>query len=619
MGCVMKAILVSLFAVILFIIFLLSLGCSDSPNPVGSSGSPGTPELTWELLAPLPTEAGLNDVAFVSRNRAFACGDQGTLLVTRDAGATWSQVELGTRAQLFEVTFMDAKTGLVSGRSGFLARTDNGGRTWQTISSAPGGWINLLSVVSPNDIWAVIDYYQLAVSRDGGKTWETRLSNPWQEINGMYFMDNGRGWVSGAYAVYQTSDFGETWEDISSKLTFGGYDSWFSDISRSPDGRIVISAGGYTGAGYETALFISDDEGDSWEKQLIPTGLGLMRWTSREEAVAIGIGGVVYRTTDGGKSWAFTFRRNGDYVRSVDVTGERIIAVGPHGGIFYSLDDGDHWTSTTTGSSVAISELYMVTATEGFAARNSGLERTFDGGETWTTTGPAATEMFWLDDERAWISDASGNIHRTTDGGESWFPARQHTQWNLYDMAFIDSLNGWNVGYPAAMRTRDAGLTWTVIKVPGTGYDMHGVDFVDSLTGWVCGNDGLIMKCIDGEFTWIEQQSNSPANLRDILFLDSLRGWCVGDRGTILRTTDGGDSWQHQPFYTDQSFQKIQFYTEHFGLIIGGAGTVFRTTDGGDTWEEISPRTGAALYAMSIRDEREIWIGGSGGTLFRTK
>ena len=66
----------------------------------------------------------------ISDKVGLITGDNGTLLRTENAGATWERVSLNVREPLFGLSFIDNKTGWVVGYKGRIIRTYDGGRNW---------------------------------------------------------------------------------------------------------------------------------------------------------------------------------------------------------------------------------------------------------------------------------------------------------------------------------------------------------------------------------------------------------------------------------------------------------------------------------------------------------
>ena len=75
-----------------------------------------------------PTTRTLNDVRFVSARVGHAVGNEGTLILTRDGGATWSVVPTGAKAGLGAVFFLEEQTGWIGGSNGSILATATGGQ-----------------------------------------------------------------------------------------------------------------------------------------------------------------------------------------------------------------------------------------------------------------------------------------------------------------------------------------------------------------------------------------------------------------------------------------------------------------------------------------------------------
>ena len=109
---------------------------------------------------------------------------------------------------------------------------------------------------------------------------------------------------------------------------------------------------------------------------------------------------------------------------------------------------------------------------------------------------------------------------------------------------FVDSYNGWAVGYPnIILNNTDGGLSWnqqtngTIIGVP------RSVHFKNTQHGWIAGEGGTISYTTNGGELWIEQCRFKGEYLHSLHFVNGQTGWAVGSYGIILKTTDGGVSF----------------------------------------------------------------------------
>ena len=80
----------------------------------------------------------------------------------------------------------------------------------------------------------------------------------------------------------------------------------------------------------------------------------------------------------------------------------------------------------------------------------------------------------------------------------------------------------------------------------GTTANLNAVTFVDTNNGFAVGWNGIILKTTNGGLDWNSQQIGSFARLTGVSFIDENNGWVVGDSSIIIHTTDGGESWVRQ-------------------------------------------------------------------------
>jgi len=197
-------------------------------------------------------------------------------------------------------------------------------------------------------------------------------------------------------------------------------------------------------------------------------------------------GFVIYKTTDGGETWAMT-------------------SIPPIGGSMFS--------------DISLADLHFFGAMNGWAV---GIQITFN-------MGPPTFQ---------------GIVVRTTDGGANWMPAQSLSggfqQPNGgQDVHFADASTGW-IATQGILKSTDGGATWT--KQETTISSVRAVHFLNGLIGWAVGSNGSIIHTTDGGTTWTEQASGNSNSLSGIHFADSLIGFAVGNGGTILATKDGGGS-----------------------------------------------------------------------------
>jgi photosystem II stability/assembly factor-like uncharacterized protein len=221
-------------------------------------------------------------------------------------------------------------------------------------------------------------------------------------------------------------------------------------------------------------------------------------------------------------------------------------AVGFGGTIRATDDGGDNWAAQASGTVEALVGVSFVNdARTGWAVGFNGtILATGDGGANLAPqeSGTRA-DLYGVDfanAQRGWAVGAGGIILATRDGGATWAPQASGTPASLYGVKFADAQRGWAVGAVGIiLTTGDGGATWAA-QASGTGVDLRGVAFADDArSGWAVGDGGTILATGDGGTTWASQWSKwsgTGVALRGVDFaIDARSGWAVGDGGTILR------------------------------------------------------------------------------------
>jgi len=176
------------------------------------------------------------------------------LLRSRDGGETWEEISP-------DLTRNDKAK---QGKSGGPITTDVTGVELYSVIFALGE-----SAADPGVIWAGSDDGLVHVTRDNGKTWQnvTPKGMPeWIQINSIEASPRDKGTAYVAATMYKwddfkpylfkTSDYGKTW----TKIVNGIPDGAFTRVVREDPTRQ-----GLLYAGTETGLYVSFDDGASWQ------------------------------------------------------------------------------------------------------------------------------------------------------------------------------------------------------------------------------------------------------------------------------------------------------------------------------------------------------------------
>ncbi|MBN1674114.1 MAG: fibronectin type III domain-containing protein [Kiritimatiellae bacterium] len=259
-------------------------------------------------------------------------------------------------------------------------------------------------------------------------------------------------------------------------------------------------------------------------------------------------------------------------------------AVGHGGKIIKTTDGGDTWVQQDSGHPDAeLISLHFVNSTTGWVVGYDGLLlHTTNAGANWATVDMGTSAHFqsvwFINETTGWLFGNGGTIRKTTNGGDSWFSQTSPVSTALLCGRFVDA----NVGYISCyngkvLKTTNGGNNWTTLDFGETGA-LLSVWVHDANTVWVCGGSGHIYKTTNGGTSWTEQL-DAGLICHTLWFLDANHGFCGANGKRIYETTNSGASWPYDSSL-DKWIMSIHFPTAYHGYASGGAGVVYRTTIG---------------------------------------
>lgn len=392
-------------------------GGNSSPTgarPGALPSSPSTPRQREQQLAEAAAKTAIGDAALIAPGVGWAMNGNALWLTTND-GTSWRRITPpGLRGQdvigrASDVYFRDAKHGWVSAELNGT-RSVNGGLRYGGISS----------------------------TTDDGKSWRlVTLPGCYQCVNTYFsFLDSQRGFALTAgesthgtfiKRLYRTTDGGMHWTLVRPMRFYG---------------RIVFT-----------------DPLHGWVLTN-PTG-----W-AQKPCCAIPIGnGLIYRTSDGGRSWERL-----TLPAPVGYRHERRIATWMR---FFDARDG------------VIASLALDRVTK---RQRVLVDLTTDGGTTWAVqAAPSASEQPRTQDGLPYAPFSAASTHdwmlfshtrpilfRTSDSGRSWTTTAMTPHGKLgsgWAVDFVNADEGWAVVLAknliaVLIRTTDGGRTWTPLTPP---------------------------------------------------------------------------------------------------------------------------------------------------------
>lgn len=246
-------------------------------------------------------------------------------------------------------------------------------------------------------------------------------------------------------------------------------------------------------------------------------------------------------------------------------------------------DNGGTWNEQYTGyTSQNFRKMATPDSVNFFAIANAGILIGNWGTDEWTTvstpTDAHLRDIFFLNNDKGFITADAGLIFKTTDGGATW--AEMMTEGagggSINNIYFTTEMDGFICGFGFLRRTTDGGATWA--DIPGfvpehAMYQLQELDFLSAEVGYVCGDIGYIYKTTDGGTTWTQQTTGTEVSLQGIDMLTEMNGYACGYEATVLGTVDGGLTWTVMTTDQTENFRAIQF-NQTGGFIVTHLGNV---------------------------------------------
>jgi photosystem II stability/assembly factor-like uncharacterized protein len=403
---------------------------------------------TWELIA----FAGFAVTAFaidplspavwLASTNDFDLQGPGDVLVSTDAGATWSRVpgEIDRR-QVYPILFDPVRPHRAYTLANCRPAVFTGG-VWRLLPLAPSRLACTMTITEDGRL--VAPFFDtngrkgVMLSDDGGLTWAAHRGPG--DILFRVASTGGEGEVliaSGGRGMWRSVDGGVTWRASSEGIT--GF--VVRDITVASDGTVFASPGA-------EGVFRSRDAGRSWERMVRglhsdAQGTPVLAVDPRNAAVVWAGGVALHRSRDAGRTWQGLALPGGvvehrEIVQIlIDPTREGVVYVRTYAPVgpglagpfaYRTLDDGRTWQRLPALHRTA--QELAVAPSDGtlYAWSINGLYVSKDAGTTWLRVRkslPLRVTTLAVDPERSdvlWLGSDDSGVWRSTDGGRSLVP-----------------------------------------------------------------------------------------------------------------------------------------------------------------------------------------------------
>ena len=241
-------------------------------------------------------------------------GDHSAIFSTNDNGLSfdleYSSIPLNT------ITWINETDGYVSGGSPHsdidkIYKTTDGGETWLHEESFPGG--KDVFFIDENYGWTLNMETAVVVNRtvDGGQTWTSSTLDAETSNKNMTFICANNGFLYGPQGdIFKTTDGGQTWSGPQNLGTTN-----FVEKILFIDQNIGFAVGGFGGSNGFVSKTI--DGGANWNTVTISEHVRAIYMLDSQTGWVTGYSGKLFRTTDGGESWALRNNYIGGRARSL--------------------------------------------------------------------------------------------------------------------------------------------------------------------------------------------------------------------------------------------------------------------------------------------------------------
>lgn len=320
----------------------------------------------------------------VAGDKILGAGSGGGVLISEDAGETWSMPAIIPSTSLYALTTYGNNMLIAGGYEGMLLKSTDLGLSWKALFASDGEHcptIKDIDFVDSNVGYLARYNRMISKTTDGGETWFTvypDTSATSSIFYGVDFVDENVGYVvgkagTGVSAVYKTTDGGSSWT-----TQIGGFADHLLGVAFSDADHGVV-------VGRDLVVEYTNDGGITWNAGAISgspsSSSDLDRVYFYDSQNGIAVGDIVLKTTDGGVNW--------DYIPLPTTTEMNT-------GVMYSPD---HWV-LSGGHEINV---------------------TYDAGQTWTNIidwnvfdnlqlyGTALDK-----NNKLWVSSSSSEIYTTS-------------------------------------------------------------------------------------------------------------------------------------------------------------------------------------------------------------
>jgi len=359
---------------------------------------------------------------------------------------------------------------------------------------------------------------------------------------------------------------------------------------------------------------------------------------------AVGEGGTVLRSEDGGNTWIGLPSGTSSNLGLVQEVDPNTVVVGGGCTVRESTDAGASFhrlpvNESEGNCSNSITSFSFLNASTGFVEQSDGtIFLTKDGGQTVEPktkvplNGASAGQIVFVSPTVGFALTSGaggGRIYRTADGAGSWTLVASSNP--LSNIAFVNATTAYAVGANSTLlHSTDEGNTWKSLPLAlPSGTPALALTQISCSDVTHCllatapaagGNTNVLVRTTDGGATGA-LVSASEQNLLSVAFSTASNAVAVGQNGATVLSSDGGATFPTLISHRlGAAFSRPIRIGQQAGdaYAPGPAGEIAATTNGGVSWGLLRVPTSAELLDVGFPTPEVGYAVNSDGTVYRT-
>ena len=308
-------------------------------------------------------------------------------------------------------------------------------------------------------------------------------------------------------------------------------------------------------------------------------------------------------------------------------------AVGNGGVVLKTSDGGTTWSQEQTPASGQLSKVDFVNSNDGWIVGGATILQTTDGGASWqinSNPSPYGEYNYSIycvssgNQPECWIAGGNRATNYTfvlnSPGSGNWSLQVAGFAGRLAGVYFINDSLGWAAGDNGLVLSTTNGGRWWNEQQTGISSYLADVGFFTPEIGICVGDSGRILRSTDGGVHWMMVHSNPPTDIFKVFISNDSVGYVAGGPYSssgpadyIYRTTDAGKTWTNQFVNVPDGtmFEDICFVNDSVGWAVGHNGVIVHTTDAGVSAVPASPvlYSPATQDTLASSDSALVWYG----------